>query len=63
MSSTNHIYPLRMTDTKTCPWIVFPRPEALAIERKMYNGLFTTKDRREGLEAFSQKRKPVYVGR
>lgn len=41
----------------------FCRDSGLAIERQHYETLFQTRDRREGLEAFSQKRKPNYEGR
>lgn len=34
----------------------------LAIEEACYNQLIPTKDRTEGLQAFKEKRKPVYEG-
>ncbi|CAO1638765.1 unnamed protein product [Sympodiomycopsis kandeliae] len=37
--------------------------DGLAVERKHYETLFKTRDRREGLEAFGEKRSPIYEGR
>ncbi|KAJ8926531.1 hypothetical protein NQ314_021133 [Rhamnusium bicolor] len=34
----------------------------LAIEEACYEQLIPTKDRTEGLQAFKEKRKPVYIG-
>lgn len=34
----------------------------LAIEEACYNQLIPTKDRTEGLQAFKEKRKPIYQG-
>ncbi|PTM59237.1 enoyl-CoA hydratase [Desmospora activa] len=34
----------------------------LALETKAYEGLIPTKDRLEGLDAFREKRKPIYLG-
>lgn len=34
----------------------------LAIETKAYEVLIPTKDRLEGLQAFKEKRKPIYLG-
>ena len=36
--------------------------EALKIEREHYLSTLKTKDRNEALEAFKQKRKPVFIG-
>jgi enoyl-CoA hydratase/carnithine racemase len=36
---------------------------ALTIERNAYEKLISTSDRREGLLAFSEKRKPTYKGK
>ncbi|KAA8497968.1 Methylglutaconyl-CoA hydratase, mitochondrial [Porphyridium purpureum] len=38
-------------------------PTALLLEGELYKETFGSKDREEGLEAFNEKRKPVYVGR
>jgi len=35
--------------------------EGLRFERRMFHGLFATKDQKEGMGAFSQKRKPNFV--
>jgi enoyl-CoA hydratase len=40
-----------------------PLSMALALERKAFQLLFATEDRREGIEAFSAKRKPQFRGR
>jgi enoyl-CoA hydratase len=39
-----------------------PLTEGLALERKLFSGLFATKDVREGTRAFLEKRKPVFKG-
>jgi enoyl-CoA hydratase/carnithine racemase len=36
--------------------------EGLQIEKECYSRLLDTRDRLEGLEAFSQKRSPKYMG-
>ncbi len=36
--------------------------EALACELRYYNTLLSSKDRREGINAFNEKRKPVFTG-
>jgi enoyl-CoA hydratase/carnithine racemase len=36
---------------------------ALMLERKAFQLLFDTKDQKEGMNAFLEKRKPVYQGR
>lgn len=36
--------------------------QGLALERELQNRLFITKDAKEGLTAFSEKRKPVFAG-
>ncbi|XP_020231208.1 probable enoyl-CoA hydratase 2, mitochondrial [Cajanus cajan] len=35
---------------------------ALALEEDCYDQVLSTKDRREGLAAFAEKRKPIYIG-
>jgi enoyl-CoA hydratase/carnithine racemase len=40
-----------------------PLREALAHERAITSELFQTEDAREGIQAFIEKRKPVYKGR
>lgn len=40
-----------------------PLPAALALERKAVQLLFATQDKKEGMSAFLEKRKPHYVGR
>lgn len=42
--------------------ITLPLDKALACELKNYNTLLSTKDRQEGLAAWSEKRKPVFTG-
>lgn len=37
--------------------------EALAIEQRLYGEVIKTEDRNEGLNAFAEKRKPVYKGK
>ena len=39
-----------------------PLEEAIALEQELYKRTIPTKDRREGLEAFREKRPPVYRG-
>ncbi len=39
-----------------------PLPEALDLENRLYQDCLPTRDRREALEAFAQKRKPVFRG-
>jgi enoyl-CoA hydratase/carnithine racemase len=40
-----------------------PLEAALTLERKAFQLLFDTKDQNEGMNAFLEKRKPVYQGR
>jgi enoyl-CoA hydratase/carnithine racemase len=40
-----------------------PLDAALAFERRSFQMLFATEDRREGIAAFLEKRKPVFTGR
>lgn len=40
-----------------------PLDTALALERRYFERLFDTKDQKEGMRAFLEKRKPVYRGR
>ena len=40
-----------------------PTPAALEIERRAYESIIPTEDRREALKAFAEKRSPVYRGR
>jgi enoyl-CoA hydratase len=40
-----------------------PLDAALAFERRSFQLLFATEDRREGIAAFLEKRKPVFTGR
>ena len=37
--------------------------EAIAIEEKNWVALFRTEDQKEGMEAFIEKRKPIYKNR
>lgn len=39
-----------------------PLKQGLALERELQNRLFATKDAREGLTAWVEKRKPVFQG-
>lgn len=39
-----------------------PLEDGLAFERQAFAGLFATSDRREGIAAFKEKRKPVFRG-
>jgi enoyl-CoA hydratase len=39
-----------------------PLEAALSFERDAFAGLFATADRREGIAAFREKRKPVFRG-
>jgi enoyl-CoA hydratase len=39
-----------------------PLPAGLALERELQNRLFVTKDAKEGLSAFVEKRKPAFAG-
>jgi enoyl-CoA hydratase/carnithine racemase len=43
--------------------IALPLAGGLAVERRCYETTLDTEDRREGLAAFAEKRKPVYRGR
>ena len=36
--------------------------KALLVEKECYGGVIYTADRKEGLKAFTEKRKPVYKG-
>jgi len=40
-----------------------PIDTALALERRLFERLFDTRDQKEGMRAFLEKRKPVYEGR
>lgn len=40
-----------------------PLPKGLAFERAYYAQLFNTEDRVEALQAFAEKRAPVFQGR
>lgn len=40
-----------------------PLPEGLDFERKMFQMTFGLEDRKEGMEAFTEKRKPRFAGR
>ena len=40
-----------------------PLEEGLKFEEKCYSNIVATEDRREGLKAFVEKRKPVYKGK
>ena len=40
-----------------------PLDQALAFERRAFQFLFATDDKREGIAAFMEKRKPVFDGR
>jgi enoyl-CoA hydratase len=40
-----------------------PLTSGLALERELQNRLFITEDAKEGLAAFSEKRKPNFKGR
>ncbi|WWC62049.1 uncharacterized protein I303_104638 [Kwoniella dejecticola CBS 10117] len=42
--------------------VTLPLEEGLDMERKLYDSLLHTKDRKEGLEAFKEKRKAVFTG-
>jgi enoyl-CoA hydratase/carnithine racemase len=37
--------------------------EGLELERRLYDDCLASDDRREALQAFAEKRKPVYRGR
>ena len=46
--------------------VTIARPErrnALTLERRLFERLFDTHDQREGMQAFLEKRRPVYQGR
>lgn len=40
-----------------------PLEKGLDLERQLYNPLFETSDRQEGLKAFAEKRRAVFTGR
>jgi enoyl-CoA hydratase/carnithine racemase len=40
-----------------------PLDTALALERRLFERLFDSEDQKEGMQAFLEKRKPVYRGR
>lgn len=40
-----------------------PIEEGLRFEEKCYSNIVATEDRREGLKAFVEKRKPIYQGK
>jgi enoyl-CoA hydratase len=37
--------------------------QGIAFEKRLFNGVFTSEDRVEGMTAFADKRKPVWKGR
>jgi enoyl-CoA hydratase len=40
-----------------------PLAEGVAFERRMFHALFATDDQKEGMDAFVNKRKPVFTHR
>ena len=57
--------PLAISKAKKCINYAFTkiRKKALQFERENYRKLLSSQDRKEGLAAFSEKRKPEYKGR
>jgi enoyl-CoA hydratase/carnithine racemase len=43
--------------------VEMPLTAGLALERELQNRLFVTEDAKEGLAAFTEKRKPTFKGR
>ncbi len=54
---------MRMAKRALDGGIEVPLSEGLQIERQSYEQVVTTADRKEGLLAFAEKRKPVYLGK
>jgi enoyl-CoA hydratase/carnithine racemase len=53
---------LRMAKKAITEGIHLPIEEAMKVEKSCYAVVCATSDRREGLKAFAEKRKPAYKG-
>lgn len=53
---------VRLAKESVSRGVGMPLPDALALERELFAACFATRDQKEGMNAFLQKRKPEYEG-
>jgi enoyl-CoA hydratase/carnithine racemase len=64
VQSLPELPPLAIGEIKRAVYdgVQLPLADGLALERELIEGLFGSRDAREGLTAFSEKRAPGFVG-